>query len=104
MFQGRPASISPAELDTRFPSQESFPTDENGIVQKDCGEFHLGFGLFHTELVGFSCNLSVYDGEGCRMAVTRGCEPSETNNILGDPCLGPGPPHRRCSREVLPNS
>lgn len=36
MFLGRPASISPAELDTRFPSPENFPTDENGIVQKDC--------------------------------------------------------------------
>ncbi|KAF9779278.1 fungal-specific transcription factor domain-containing protein [Thelephora terrestris] len=35
MFLGRPASISPAELDTRFPAPEEFPTDENGIVQKD---------------------------------------------------------------------
>ncbi|KAF9646492.1 hypothetical protein BDM02DRAFT_3270921 [Thelephora ganbajun] len=35
MFLGRPASISPAEFDTKFPAQEDFPTDENGVVQKD---------------------------------------------------------------------
>lgn len=35
MFLGKPGSISPAELDTRFPAPEEFPTDENGIIQKD---------------------------------------------------------------------
>lgn len=39
MFQERPASISPAEFSTRFPAPENFPTDENGIVQKDCRGF-----------------------------------------------------------------
>jgi len=44
MFLGRPASISPAELDTEFPAPEDFPTDESGVVQKDCGQFKACFG------------------------------------------------------------
>jgi hypothetical protein len=40
MFLGRPASISPAELDTKFPTPEEFPVDENGVVQKDCKQFN----------------------------------------------------------------
>lgn len=45
MSLGNPASISPVELDTEFPTPEDFPTDENGIVQKDCREFYTCFDL-----------------------------------------------------------
>ena len=36
MFLVKPPSIYPAELDTKFPAPEDFPTDENGNIQKDC--------------------------------------------------------------------
>ena len=38
------------------------------------------------------------------MAVPGGWQQSETDNIFGDPRLGPDSPHCRCSREVLSNS
>ena len=50
-----------------------------------------------------SCNLSVYDGEGYRMARTRGIQQSEANDVFGDPCLGPDSPHGRRSHEILPH-
>jgi len=73
MFLGRPPSISPAELDTEFPTPEDFPTDENGIVQKDCRKFNVYFGLQPAEPVGSSFYLAVYGCEGDHMATTRGC-------------------------------
>lgn len=49
MFLGRPASISPAELDTKFPMPEEFPTDENGIARKDCRQIRRSFCLRYAE-------------------------------------------------------
>lgn len=70
MFLGRPASISPAELDTKFPAPDSLSTDENGTVQKDCMGFNFCSDSRYAKPVGVSCNLSVCDGEGCCVAVT----------------------------------
>ena len=72
MFLGRPGSISPAELDTEFPRPEEFPTDESGVVQKDCRQFNARFELKPAKLVRCSCNLEVHGCETYCLAAPRG--------------------------------
>jgi hypothetical protein len=104
MFLGRPAGISPAEFDTKFPMPEDFPTDENGVVQKDCRQPNAYSDSQPAELLRSSHNLAVYGREGHRMADTRGGQQSQTDDILGGHRSGPDSPHDGPSRKVLPNN
>ena len=72
MFHGRPASISPAELDTEFPIPEDFPTDENAVVQKDCRQTQRRSGPQAADPVRSSFDLAVYCCKRHPMAAARG--------------------------------
>jgi len=104
MFSGRPGSISPEEIDTKFPMPEEFPTDENGVVQKDCRQSNVSSGLMPAKLVRPSCNLEVYSCKEYCLATTRGWQQSETDDIFRSSRSGPNSPHDRPSRKVLSDS